>query len=152
KGLVYCMSGYLGYSINAISLSAEGDINGSDKIAWHFDKAAPYVASPLLYHNLLYFTKGENPILFCLDAGSGAVIYGDQRLADMGAIYSSPVGAAGRIYITGRSGMTVVIGNGQTFETLAVNQLDEPISASLVPVGKDLLVRGDKHLYAIQEN
>ena len=150
-GIAYCLTGYLGYSIRAIPLTAKDDITNSGQLAWHFDKAAPYVASPLLYDNLLYFTKAENAILYCLDADTGAVVYGDQRLSDLGIIYSSLVGAAGRVYITGRDGTTMVIGRGPQYNILAVNKLDEQINASLAIVGKQLFLRGDKHLYSIKE-
>jgi outer membrane protein assembly factor BamB len=150
--IVYCMTGYLGYSIYAIPLTAHGDITRTGPIVWHFNKAAPYVGSPLLYDNLLYFTKAETAILFCLAADTGDVVYGDQRLSDVGTIYSSAVGAAGRVYITGRDGTTLVIGHGPQFESLAVNKLDEQIDASPAIVGKQLFLRGDKHLYSIKED
>ena len=131
NGVVYCMTGYLGYSVNAIPLAAKGDVTGSKKIDWHFDKAAPYVSSPLLYGDLLYFTKSEGPILFCLNTDRGDLLYSDRRLSDLGTIYSSPVGAADKIYITGRDGTTVVIANGSQGEILAVNKLHEQVNASL---------------------
>ena len=151
-GIVYCMTGYLGYSINAIPLNARGDISNSEQISWHFSKAAPYVGSPLLCDKMLYFTKSDSSIFFCLSADTGDVVYGDQRLADVGTIYSSPTGAAGRIYIVGREGTTLVVSSGPHFEVLATNKLDDQFNASPAIVGKQLFLRGDKHLYAIKVN
>ena len=58
--------------------------------------------------------------------------------------------AAGRVYITGRDGTTMVIAHGPQGEILAVNTLDERINASLAIVGQQLFLRGDRHLYSIK--
>ena len=55
--VVYCMSGYEGYSLLALPLDAKGDISGSDSIIWSKDKGTPYVPSPVLYDGLLYFSQ-----------------------------------------------------------------------------------------------
>ena len=66
-------------------------------------------------------------------------------------IFSSPVGAAGRIYITGRDGNTVVLRHDKDNATLAVNHLDDSFSASAALVDKELYLRGEKFLYCIAE-
>ena len=151
-GVVYCMSGYQGYAITAISLDARGDVTGSESVLWKYDTAAPYIASPLLYDNLLYFTKGDVAILGCLDANSGALAYGVKRLDGLGTIYASPVGAAGRVYLTDRDGTTLVIERGPEFKVLATNKLEDVFNASAVVVGNQLLLRGEKFLYSIAVN
>ena len=64
-------------------------------------------------------------------------------------IYASLVGAAGKVYLTGRGGTIVVLKHGPKYVVLATNKLDEGIDASPVIVGKELIVRGQKHLYII---
>jgi hypothetical protein len=66
-------------------------------------------------------------------------------------MYASMVGAAGRIYITGREGTTLVLKHGPKFEILATNTLSEGVDASPVILGKRLLLRGQKHLYCVGE-
>jgi outer membrane protein assembly factor BamB len=148
-GVVYCMTGFRGFALHAIPLDAAGDITGSGKLAWQRDDAAPYVASPLLYDDLLYFTKERNGILFCVNATNGEVHYGNKRLP-LDMLYASLAGAAGKIYITGRDGKTVVLKHGREYEVLATNQLDEGIDASPAIVGTQLFLRGNKHLYCIE--
>ena len=148
-GLVYCMTGFRGFALHAISLDAKGDITDSDKIAWRRDDAAPYIASPLLYDDLLYFTKERNGILFCVDASSGDAHYSDKRLGGINMLYASLAGAGGKIYIVGRDGTTVVLKHGREYEVLATNQLEEGIDASPAIVGDSLYLRGQKHLYCI---
>jgi len=151
NGVVYCMTGFQGYALYAIPLAARGDVTDSDKILWRRTDAGPYVPSPLLYDDQLYFTKGDQAILCSMNAETGEPLYSPKRLGDLGTVYASPVGAAGRVYITDREGVTLVLEHGTEFRELAVNKIDETVNASPVIVGKELLLRGDKHLYCIAE-
>ncbi len=45
-------------------------------------------------------------------------------------VYASPVAAAGRVYITGRNGTTLVLKRSSELEVLATNKLDDTINAS----------------------
>jgi outer membrane protein assembly factor BamB len=150
-GTVYCMTGYRGNAITAIRLDAKGDVTGGPQLVWKRTDAAPYVASPILYDGLLYLTKERNGILSCLDAKTGEPRYAEQRLPGIDTIYASIVGAAGRVYVTGRSGRTVVLERGPAFKVLAQNDLGEGVDASPVILGKTLLLRAAKNLYCIAE-
>jgi outer membrane protein assembly factor BamB len=149
EGVVYCMTGYRGYSITAIRLDSRGDVTGTPQVVWTRHDAAPYVASPLLYDDLIYFGREREGIFSCALAGTGEVQWGPERLAGLDTVYASPAGAAGRIYLAGRSGTTVVLKHGRTFEVLARNALGEGIDASPVIVGKRLYLRTTRHLYSI---
>jgi outer membrane protein assembly factor BamB len=151
-GIVYCMTGYRGYTLNAIPLDATGDVTDSDKIRWHRGSSTPYVASPLLYNGLLYFVKGRNGILTCVRADTGEELFAEQRLEAVPEIYASIGGAAGKVYVTSRDGATVVLKHGGELEILATNRLDEGIDTSPVFLGNDLFLRGVKHLYCISED
>jgi outer membrane protein assembly factor BamB len=154
ENLAICMSGFRGNAVFAIPLDAEGDVTDSDAIAWHWGKAGPYVPSPLLYGDRVYFHKSNSPIISCLDARTGEPLVDQQRIAGLGDAYASPVGAAGRIYFTGRDGATVVIrhaddSDADKLEVLARNELGEPVDASPAIVGDDIFIRGHEHLYCI---
>lgn len=148
-GVLYAGSSYEKRAMLAIRLEgAKGDITGSSHVLWSRNRDTPYVPSPLLYEGKLYFLKHYQGILFCLTAKTGETVFGPQRLRDMYNIYASPVGAAGRIYITSREGITTVLKHGAP-EILATNTLDDTFSASPALVGKDLFLRGEKHLYCL---
>ena len=149
--LVYCMSGYKGYSLLALPLSARGDITNSDQIVWRKNKGTPYIPSPLLYEGKLYFLKSNQSFLSCLDTKTGEAFYENVRLPEVANVYSSPVGAAGRVYITGRNGVTLVLTRSQEFAILATNELDDQFRASPALAGKELFLRGSKFLYCIAE-
>lgn len=145
-----CLSGYRGAAAFRIPLDATGDVTGSDKIRWSYKKGTPYVPSPLLSGDRLYFTQTNEPLLTCLNAKTGEVVVDRQRLRGLGTLYASPVEADGRIYITDRDGATMVLQRGDKPEVLAVNRLDDAIDASPAVVGKQLFLRGAKHLYCIE--
>lgn len=148
---VICMSGYQGHAAIAIPLTETGDISGSAKLRWSIDRGTPYVPSPLLYNGLLYINQSNQGILRCLDVKTGMAVFGPLRLSGVSSIYSSPVGAAQRVYITGRNGTTLVLKHSAKFEPVATNQLDERIDASPAVAGRNLFLRGEKHLYCIEE-
>jgi outer membrane protein assembly factor BamB len=151
-GLVVLMSGYRGNSLKAIRLNdAKGDITGTDAIAWTYERDTPYVPSPLLYEGILYMLKSNNGILSVFDAKTGTPHYLTQRLDAVPNVFASPVGAAGRVYIPGREGSTVVLTHGPSLEVLAVNALDDGFDASPALVDGEIYLRGYRHLYCIAE-
>ncbi len=150
--VVYCMSGYQGYSLLAIPLSAKGDISGSNTIIWSRRRGTPYVPSPVLYDGMLFFNQSNQAIWSCVDSKTGETILERTRLQDVSRIYASPVAAAGRIYITGRGGTTLVLRRSKKLEAVATNKLDDLIDASPALAGKQLFLRGSKFLYCIEES
>lgn len=151
-GIVYMTSGYRGEALRAVRLAdAQGDISDTPAILWEYNHDTPYVSSPLLYDGILYFLKSNSPILTAFDVASGQAYYGPKRLDGLQEIYSSPVGAAGHVYLLGRDGGALVINNSHEFEILARNSLDDGFEASPAIVGDELYLRGRRFLYRIQE-
>ena len=152
NGMVFAMSGFRGNNLKAIRLAgASGDITGTDRIAWELTRDTPYVPSPLLYDGILYFLKTNSGILSALDAETGKPYYALQRLAGVPNVFASPVGAAGRVYLPGRDGTTLVIRHGNEYEILASNTLDDGFDASPALVDNEILLRGYRYLYSIAE-
>jgi outer membrane protein assembly factor BamB len=149
--MVYLMSGFRGSNLLAIKLGREGDLTGTDAIAWSHNRGTPYVPSPLLYDNRLYFFSGNEARLSCFDVKTGKALFETQRVEDLQGVYASPLGAAGRVYLVGRNGTTVVIRHADKVEPLATNVLDDRIDASPAAVGKELFLRGHQYLYCIAQ-
>ena len=151
-GIVYVTSGYRGNNLQAIRLAdARGDIAGTGAIVWELNRDTPYVPSPLLYDDALYLLKSNDGILSAFDPATGEPHYALQRLQGIPNVFASPVGAAGRVYITGRDGATLVIRQGDRYEVLAVNRLDDGFDASPALVDDELYLRGYRHLYKIAD-
>ena len=135
-GMTYVMSGFQGYSIQAIKLSSRGDVSGTDNIVWSVRRGAPYVPSPILSGDRLYMSKGNDAFLSCLNAQTGETIYQDQRLEGLRGIYASPLAANGYLYVVGREGMVMVLKDAATFEAKrgATPFTDKPVAIqSLAP-------------------
>jgi outer membrane protein assembly factor BamB len=151
KDMVLCMSGYRGEAFYAISLASKGDVSESSEVAWTHNRGTSYVPSALLMSERLYFTKGNNGILTILDANTGEALVDQKRLPDVSQIYASPVGAAGKVYITSRDGKTLVIADAPEYQQLAINDIGEPVDASPAIVGDKIYIRGENHLFCIGE-
>ena len=148
-GLAIAMTGHNDPAGIAVPLDSKGDITESKKYAWRLEGSTPYVPSPLVYGDTVYFIKSRNAILSSVVAKTGEYIISQRRLPDMSSVYASPVGAADRVYICSREGVTLVIKNAKTFDVLATNTLDETIDASPAIVGNDILIRTEGNLYCI---
>jgi len=149
-GMLYAGSSYDTRALLAIDLDeAHGDITDTSHIAWSRTRATPYVPSPLLYRGSLYFLRHYQGILTRVDAKTGDEPQGPFRLGSIRDVYSSPVASAGRIYITDRAGLTLVITADEVPRTLSVNQLDDGFNASAALSGDEIILRGEKYLYCI---
>jgi outer membrane protein assembly factor BamB len=150
EGMVFATSGFRGNSLKAIRLEgATGDITSSGHVVWSLDRDTPYVPSPLLYEGVLYILKTNNGLLSAFDARTGKPHYQVQRLDKAPNVFSSPVAAAGRVYIAGRDGTTVVLKHGPALQVLAENTLDDGFDASPALVDRDIYLRGYRYLYRI---
>ena len=143
-GMVYAMSGYRGNALLAIRYKgASGDITNTDAVVWTHDKGTPYVPSPVLTGNKLYFLQRNNAILSCFDAKTGKEHYSRERLEGIDGIYASPVAARDRVYIAARNGTTLVIKRSAKLKILATNTLDDAFQASPAIAGNELYLRGE---------
>jgi len=145
------VSGYKGASAISVPLGSSGDLGTSGKVNWRYSAGTPYVPSPVLAGDRLYFTALNDSLLTVLDVKTGKPIFAKERLPQVRSFYASPIVAAGRVYFTDRAGTTVVLKAGDTFEVLAINKLNDPIDASPVAVGKQLFLRSHSALYCIEE-
>lgn len=154
-GLLYVMSGFRGNALLAIRVAgARGNLDGTSHVVWKYGRDTSYTPSGLVYEDTLYFLKRNSAILSILDAGTGKVLVGPARLPGIdgeAGVYASPVGAAGRVYIAGQNGVTLVLARGSKLEILATNELDDAFDASPAIVGEDLFLRGRRHLYCLRE-
>jgi outer membrane protein assembly factor BamB len=150
-GVAYVMSGFQGNALYAIKLGKTGDLTDTESVIWKHNKSTPYVPSPLLSDNRLYFFSSNNEILSCFDAKTGKPHYEAERIEGIKGVYASPIAANDRVYLVGRNGGTVVIKDSDKLEVLATNALDEKFDSSPVAVGKELFLRGHSNLYCIAE-
>ena len=152
-GLVISGNSYYSQAMLAIRLSgAKGDITGTDHVVWKLNRLSPYVSSPLLYDDTLYVLRHNPNVLSRFDPTTGQARGEPLRLEGIkDFIFSSPIGAAGRIYVTGRDGTTVVLRHDRENAPVAVNHLEDSFSASAAVADREFYLRGEHFLYCIAE-
>ena len=133
----------------AVKPDSQGKLSDST-VLWRFKKGLPYVASPLYYQGRLYLAKNGG-MATCLDPQTGKPFYQEERLGATGDYYTSPLGAAGRVYFMSQRGVVTVVKAGDSFEVLGQNDLGEVVQASPAVVGSTLYLRTTGHLYAFRE-
>ncbi len=148
-GLVFSMSGHREPKLLAIKLGRTGELSDTDAIAWSTTRDTPYVPSPLLDGDLLFYVKGNEATLTIVDAKTGKASVEAHRLEGVRGMYASPVLAAGRLYIVGRDGGAVVLKKSDKIEVLATNKLEDNFDASPAIAGNQLFLRGKANLYCI---
>jgi outer membrane protein assembly factor BamB len=149
NGLVFVGSGFRGSFLGAFRLDGNGDIEGTEHVVWTLDRHTPDVASPLLSAGRLYFYKAKTGMLSCVDAETGKPFYLATRIPGLRTTYASPIAAGGHVYLTGRSGTTVVIKDQNELEIVASNSVGETVDATPAPVDHELFIRGERHLFCI---
>lgn len=154
SGMVIAGNSYDWQAMLAIRLAgARGNITDTEHVAWKLNRLTPYVSSPLLYDDTLYFLRHNQNILSRLDPLTGKPRGEPLRLEGIrDFIFASPIGAAGRIYVTARDGATVVLRHDRENAILAVNQLNDVFSASPAAAGDELYLRGERYLYCLAES
>ncbi len=148
-GLVFSMSGHREPKLLAIKLGRAGELSNTDAIAWSTTRDTPYVPSPLLLGDHLYFLKGNEATLSIVDARTGQASVEAQRLEGLRGVYASLVGVADRFYVLGRDGGVLVLKKSTKVEVLATNKLDDGFDASPAIAGNQIFLRGKKNLYCI---
>jgi outer membrane protein assembly factor BamB len=86
----------------AVGLDGRGDVTET-RVRWRFSKSLPDLASPLIYENVLYLVKGGG-VMTALATRTGRLINKGRPPRDAEGIFSSPVAADGKVYVTSASG------------------------------------------------
>ena len=115
-------------ALRAYRLGGEGDLTESNAL-WKNPRSLPNVPSPLVYQGILYTLK-EGGILTSFDPKSGEILKQARVQGALGAYFSSPVAADGKIYTVSEDGKAAVIRAGAQWEVLAVNDLGDGCRAT----------------------
>lgn len=129
----------------ALKAGGRGDITTSH-VLWSTPNG-PDVPTPVTDGKYFYVVN-DRGIMWCLDARTGAEIYGQQRLKP-GTYSGSPVLADGKIYVTNEDGLTTVVQAGPKFEVLAENPLNDYVLSSPAISDGRIFIRTQHTLYAI---
>ncbi len=95
----------------AVRLGGQGDVTDTH-IIWRLDRAMPYVPSPVVAGGYAHVINDAG-IYTCIEPTSGRVLKTVRR---GGNTYSSPVAAAGRVYLFEDSGRCTVIAEDANYQ------------------------------------
>jgi outer membrane protein assembly factor BamB len=129
----------------ALRSGGRGDITSSH-VLWSTVNG-PDVPTPVTDGKYFYIIN-DRGVVWCLDAKTGAEVYGQQRIKP-GTYSGSPVLADGKIYVTNEDGLTTVLAAGPKFEVLSENPLnDYTLSSPAISDGR-IYIRTAGFLYSI---
>ena len=155
SGLIYLTNGHGRSPIYAITPTAHGDLTPSGKeiendgLAWWQPKDGAYMPTPLITDGLLY-TCNDNGRLAVHEAATGSLVY-RQRIGTGSRTFSaSAVAAGGHIYFASERGEVTVIEEGNTFNHVASNEMDDVVMATPAISGDRLLIRSVNTLFCLK--
>jgi outer membrane protein assembly factor BamB len=144
--LLFVTGGYPELHILGLRHDGEGKLDSS-KIAWRSTRGVSYVPSPISIGDHVFIVS-DGGIASCFEAKSGRILW-QERLE--GGHHASLVSAENRIYFLSDKGEMTVIEASPHFKIISRNTLGEKCFASPAISNGDMLIRGEKHLYAISQ-
>lgn len=133
----------------AIKGGGRGNITKTH-VLWETKKSLPYVASPLLYRDRLYYVK-KGGWLSCVNPETGDPYFATKRLGVSGEYYASPVAVNDWIILGSDSGILSIVKAADDFEIVHSADFEEAILASPVVVDHHIYLRTEKHLWSFGE-
>lgn len=131
----------------AVARGASGDAT-AEHLRWTHTRGLPYVSSPLLYRNRIWLVKSGG-FVSCLEAETGAVVFGRERLTDRSEYYMSPVGAGGKVLIGSAEGTLAVLdAEADTLEVELEIAFGDELFATPAVVDGTIYLRSKSTLWA----
>lgn len=143
-GLLFatCGEGPGGHVLMAIKPGADGEA----AIAWKVKRETPYVPTPLVKGDMLFYWS-DRGMVTCAHAATGEVIWQDHV---PGSYFSSPICAGNTLFNVTKNGEVVAVSAGGKFELLGKTPLNEKCHATPAISGNRMFVRTYTRLYCIK--
>ncbi len=147
-GVVYLL-GHPGGQAMAVRAGGQGDVSATHEI-WRLNKGSN-VSSPVWRHGHLFFANDSRGVIYCAKAATGEVVWEQSLQPRPDKIYSSPIIAGDRMYITTRSRGVFVIEAKPVFKLLAQNgPLDPtPFNGSPAVSEGQIFLRSDRAVFCV---
>ena len=151
NGMVYVNSGWVFLENTpaftrqyAVDPSGRGDITKTH-VKWVYEDEVPQIPTPLVVDGKMYMVH-DRGMVTCLDLEKGTPVW-KEKLG--GNFNSSPVYAAGHIYLFNVKGECTIIKPGDTFQKTGENSIGETVKTVPVFVRGKMVLRTAKNLYLI---
>jgi outer membrane protein assembly factor BamB len=142
-GLIYITGGFPDHHILAINPDGHGDVTKTH-VVWHATRGVAYVPSPIIAGDY-FLIVSDSGVAHCFEAATGNLLWQER----MGGHHASLVSADGVVYFLNDEGIMHIVKPGLKFQLIARNELGEKCFASPAISEKQILIRGDKHLFCI---
>lgn len=152
NGIVYVNSGWIFLENRpsftrqyAIDPSGKGDVTDTH-VKWIYEDEVPQIPTPVIVGERMYMVH-DRGMLTCLDLKTGKPVW-KEKLS--GNFNSSPVFAAGNIYLINVKGDCTIIQPADTFRLVAENSIGETVKAVPVFVRNRMILRTEDNLIMIR--
>jgi outer membrane protein assembly factor BamB len=135
-------------AVLAIKPAGRGELPDS-AVVWKHSRGVPYVATPVLDHNILWMVK-DGGIVTKLDAATGELLQ-EERAAAVGNYFASPVAGDGKVYVSSVTGTVTVLAAERDWRVLSSKDFHEKIFATPALANGKIYLRTEKALYCFQE-
>jgi len=135
-------------AVLAIKPEGRGELAGR-AILWKHVRGIPYVATPILDHDILWMVK-DGGIVTKLDAGTGGLLQ-EERLAGVGSYFASPVAGDGKVYFASESGTVTVVAAERDWRIISSRDFHEKIFATPALARGKIYLRSEQALYCFQD-
>ena len=131
--------------LHGVRLTGQGDVTATNHV-WRRDDISSFVPSPVAYQGHVYLVRDRGEVE-CLDPATGETVWSEALPKSRTNYYASPLIASDRLYAAREDGAVFVasIADGR-FELLSENEMDQPVIGTPVPLGNQILIRGEKEL------
>jgi outer membrane protein assembly factor BamB len=140
----------------AVRAGAEGELradqpanDGEPGLVWSNVRAAPGMASPLVYRGVVYIFERNGSVARGHDLATGEMLF-RQRMPGGSAFWASPWASRGRVYAMDEVGTTFVLNAGKEYELLGANELRGDLEgrywATPAVAGDTLVIRSEEKL------
>ncbi len=147
-GIVVATGGFHGPAIG-VKAEGTGNITESNRL-WSTKTPNPQrIGTGVIFGKHVYMAN-ENSTAQCIEVETGKEAW-RARMPE-GVIWSSPVLAGDRLYVTNQNGTTIVFrANPEKYEQLAENKLDEPSNSTIAISDGEIFLRTAEHLFCIAD-
>jgi len=133
-----------------VELTGSGDVSDTN-IVWKRDDIGTFVPSPAVWKDQVYLVRDQGQVE-CLNPANGESVWRDKFPKHRNKYYTSPLIAGGIMYAAREDGATFVVDvRHGLYKLLAESDLKESVIGSVVPLGNQVLLRGEKHLFCFGE-
>src|SRR5262245_1247736 len=127
-----------------IDATKRGDLT-KDGLVGHFDKIRRSISTPAIHDGSLYYPDFSG-FLHCIDAKTGK----ERWFHDMfPAIWGSPLGVDGKVYLGDEDGDVVVLQAGKEKKVIGEINMGSSVYSSPVPANGALFIMNRNQLFAL---